>query len=72
MIKKIEPVVFRCCCIAAVGGFLFCIAATIANPFPEERPLALLLSVVGPIAVMVTFYVVRWAFTGRLKPWFPN
>lgn len=72
MIKKIEPVVFRFCCLAAVGGFLFCVAVAIANPLTEERPLALLFAVVGPMAVMVTFYAVRWALTGRLKPWIPS
>lgn len=28
-------------------------------------------AVIGPTAVMVLFYAVRWALTGRLKPLVP-
>lgn len=70
--KRLELILFRFTCLAAVGGFLFCIAAFFANSAHEQKLLAILFGCVGPIGVMATFYAIRWALTGRIKPWVPN
>jgi|GEM_PF-6543997 len=71
MLERVELILFRAACLGAVGIFLFCMAAFVANA-PEERNLPLLFAFVGPAVVMITYYSIRWVLTGRLKPLVPN
>lgn len=69
--KRLEPILFRFACLAAVGGFLFCGFIALVTGSSNERTAAMMFAVAGPAAVMIVFYAVRWALTGRLKPWIP-
>lgn len=69
--KHLELILFRFACLAAVGGFLFCGFIALITESSGERTAAMTFAVIGPAAVMVLFYAVRWALTGRLKPWVP-
>jgi hypothetical protein len=70
--KRLEPILFRFACLAAGCGFLFCVVGIFIVDHPEGKIAAATFSIVGPIAVMAIFYAVRWALTGRLRPWVPN
>lgn len=70
--KRLEPILFRFVFLAAACGFLFCVAGFFANHESEQKLYFVILACVGPASVMVFFYAVCWAFTGRLKPWIPN
>ncbi|MFC5550320.1 hypothetical protein [Massilia aerilata] len=69
--KRLELILFRFACLAAAGGFLFCGFIALVTESSSERAAATMFAVIGPVAVMVVFYAVRWALTGRLKPWVP-
>lgn len=71
MIKRLELILFRFSCLAAVGGFLFCLFVALFTDSSHERQAAAVAAVLGPTSVMVVFYGIRWGLTGRLKPWVP-
>lgn len=70
--KHLELILFRFACLGAVFGFLFCVVGIFITRSPNGKMAAAVFAVVGPVAVMATFYAIRWALTGRVKPWVPN
>lgn len=69
--KRLELILFRFACLVATGGFLFCGFIALVTESSGERTAATMFAVIGPTAVLVLFYAVRWVLTGRLKPWVP-
>jgi apolipoprotein N-acyltransferase len=70
--KRLELILFRFACLAAGCGFLYCVVAIFWNSDSVGKMAAAVLAIAGPAAVMAIFYALRWALTGRLKPWVPN
>jgi hypothetical protein len=70
--KRLELILFRFACLGAACGFLFCLLAFFFTDHTDGRIAAAVFSVAGPAAVMAIFYAIRWALTGRIKPWIPN
>jgi hypothetical protein len=64
-----EQVLYRLTLLAAVLSSLFCAAVFVTNVIQErgdsDRLISAVLTVASPVAIIVTFYTLRWIVAGR-------